>query len=164
MSCPQGYITRNAYIRKSKKGLTSSSQTKSKSIERSIRVSKGCTPDKGKPGKTRLNQRILPKPSKDRSLKKYGYTVNKSDDSRKKALREASNVYGELAVLRRLNLIRNYQSEEKNKKKMSKDVDYMSKKYKLSRNSKKSKRRSKKGSKRDSKRVSKRKNTKKSRK
>lgn len=146
MTCPQGYITRNAYIRKSKKG--------------SIRVSKGCTPDKGKPGKTRLNQRVLPKPSKDRSLTKYGYTVHKSDDSRKKALREASSVYGELAVLRRLNLIRNYQSEEKNKKKMSKDVDYMSKKYKQSRNSKKSKKRSK----RSSKKGSNRKNTKKSRK
>lgn len=126
MACPPGYITRNAYVRKSKKG--------------SVKVSRGCTPDKGKPGKTRQNQRVLPKPSKDRSLSKYGYNIHKNEQSRHKSLRDASDVYGELAVLRRLNLIRNYQSEKNNKQKMSTDVEYVSKKYKQSKGSKKSKR------------------------
>jgi len=42
------------------------------------KVGRSCTPDKGKPGKTPKSQRILPKPGKDISLSKYGYSTHKS--------------------------------------------------------------------------------------
>jgi hypothetical protein len=62
-------------------------------------------------------------------LSDYGYTVKKSEKQRKASLSRASSKEGTLQVLRRLNLIRNYTAVDKNKKKMSKDVEFLKLKY-----------------------------------
>jgi hypothetical protein len=50
--------------------------------------------------------------------------------SRQASLKKASKKNGSLRVLRRLNLIRNLTAVEKNKKKMSTDIDFLKKEYK----------------------------------
>ena len=62
-------------------------------------------------------------------LSDYGYTVAKPEAKRKASLKRASSKEGTLPVLRRLNLIRNYTSVESNKKKMSKDMEFMKLQY-----------------------------------
>lgn len=76
------------------------------------------------------SKKILPKLNKRVSLIKHGYRLKRSNSKRRQSLNKASNNYGTLPVLRRVNLIRNY--SKKNKKKystLSKDVDYMKNKY-----------------------------------
>jgi hypothetical protein len=83
----------------------------------------------------------LPKISNNMELTKYGYTLRKSAESRKKSLRSASKANKTLPVLRRLNLIRNYSKwHASNYKKLSADVEYMKNYYQMekSRNSKRS--------------------------
>ena len=82
----------------------------------------------------------LPKPGNDVHLSDVGYSLNKTQKQRRLSLDRASKKTGSLPVLRRLNLIRNLtKKESKNKKKLTKDVDYLKKKY----NSKKTKSKSK---------------------
>jgi hypothetical protein len=76
---------------------------------------------------------VLPKISKseEESLTKHGYKLSKSPTSRRKALKKATKSRGTLAVLRRVNLIRNYsKSVPINYDKLSSDVDYLKKQYK----------------------------------
>lgn len=67
----------------------------------------------------------LPKLNHTISLTKYKYHIKETTAVRQKALRDAIKEYGTLKVLRRLNLIRNYQSNPKIKKRFDKDVLYV---------------------------------------
>ena len=62
-------------------------------------------------------------------LSDYGYSLSKPQEARKSSLKRASSKEGTLQVLRRLNLIRNYTAVESNKKKMSKDMEFMKAQY-----------------------------------
>ena len=76
------------------------------------------------------SKRILPKIDKNISLSSFGYKLSKSDKTRKTSLKRASNEYGILNVLKRVNLIRNYsKSIPKNYDKLSKDVSFIKKEY-----------------------------------
>ena len=62
-------------------------------------------------------------------LSNYGYTIANTEVKRKASLKRASSKEGTLKVLRRLNLIRNYTAVPLNKKKMSKDMEFMKSEY-----------------------------------
>lgn len=85
-----------------------------------------CIKDMGKPGK---GPKTLPKPNGYIRLSKYGYAIHKSKNQRRAALRAATKDYNTLAVLRRLNLLRNFQAIPENKEIFSNDVEYMKKLY-----------------------------------
>ena len=129
MSCPKGKIERNGYTRKD-----------------GTRVSKTCVPDKGKPGKTPESEKVLPVPGDIISLSKYGYSTSKGEQTRHKALMDASRDFDNLKILQRLNLLRNYQADSRAKGVMSDDVEYMKRNYAKSK-SRKGSRKSRKGSK-----------------
>ena len=75
--------------------------------------------------------KVLPKVDLDDiHLSEYGYSLSNPEKVRKASLKRASKEAGTLKVLRRLNLIRNYTAVEKNKKKMTKDVEFLKDKYK----------------------------------
>lgn len=173
MSCSRGKIERAPYVRKahsrkahSRSAYKTASGTKVAStyvkgsyVDKTY-VPKTCVPDKGKHGKTPLEERVLPKPGKELSLSRYGYSTDLSKELRHKALMSASRDNDELVVLRRLNLLRNYQADAKAKKRMSDDVEFMKKAYvvykeKQGRGSKKNSRGGRKISKRTSKNISK---------
>lgn len=129
LKCPPKTIKRASYVRKShsRKSYRRSDGTRvSAARVRKTNVNKSCVPDKGKPGKTPESKKILPKPGDDIHLSKYGYHTDLAEETRHKALRSASRSHGSLVILRRLNLLRNYQADVKSKKIMSKDVEYMS--------------------------------------
>ena len=72
----------------------------------------------------------LPIPGKDIHLSDDGYNLSHVDNSRKRALRKSSKKHGTLNVLKRVNLIRNISKDgSKNKKTLSKDVEYLKKLY-----------------------------------
>ena len=76
--------------------------------------------------------KVLPEISKSEedSLSKHGYKLSKSPISRRKALKRAARSRGTLAVLKRVNLIRNYsKSVPKNYDKLSSDVEYLKNQY-----------------------------------
>ena len=74
--------------------------------------------------------KLLPQPSKDMDLKKFGYSTHKSKTARHISLKNASKKYGTLSVLKRLNLIRNLSRHGSPQKQiMSDDVEYMKKLY-----------------------------------
>ncbi len=116
-SCPPGKIERASYMRKSK------------SRKGSTYVPKSCVPAKGKAikrgSKTPEKEKVLPKIKKDIKLRAYGYSINKSEDMRRAALRAAIKENGKKAVTLHLNLIRNYQPDVKAKRIMSQDVEYL---------------------------------------
>lgn len=132
--CPSGYISRvaydrkghvrKAYSRKSRKGSKKTS-VKGSYVSRA-HVSRGCTPDKGAPGKTPKSRRVLPKLGKEIELGRYGYKVHSAEAARHKALRDASEAHGALKILRRLNLIANYTAEADNEQVLRDDVKYVS--------------------------------------
>ena len=62
-------------------------------------------------------------------LSKYGYSITKSIDDRRAALDAASKDNDILVVLRRLNLVRNYQSIAENKKIFDDDIEYVRELY-----------------------------------
>lgn len=77
------------------------------------------------------SKKLLPKPSDNIHLSDVGYAVHKSESARHRSLKRASKKNGALPVVRRLNLIRNLtRSGSKNKKILSKDVEYVKKIYK----------------------------------
>ncbi|BCS83394.1 putative N-acetyl transferase [Cotonvirus japonicus] len=117
--CGPGEILRKGYTRRS---YTRSDGTYVHGTD----VPPTCVPDQGEPG---YGPKTLPTPRKDMSLTRYGYSVHESNQRRHQALEAASNVYGPLPVLRRINLIRNYQAVPENKERMSDDVDFMSNLY-----------------------------------
>lgn len=118
LSCKKGEIRRKSYTRKG-----------------SIHVKAACTKAKGKAirrgSRTPSKERVLPLPSNDMSLTKFGYSTKKSDATRQLALRSAAKKYGYLVTLRHLNLVRNIQATNSDAKKiMANDVKYLSQKYK----------------------------------
>lgn len=73
---------------------------------------------------------MLPRPRKEIHLDSFGYKLKKSEKTRQASLRKASKKYGALEVEKHLNLIRNLTKKKtKNKKLLSKDVEYMKKLY-----------------------------------
>lgn len=118
MPCSKGQIVRKSYIRKS-------SKTKSKS-----KVKAKCIKDIGKKGHSK---QVLPPFSKKLSLRGYGYNLSSTAPKRHQSLEKATEKIGTLPVLRHLNLVRNYTSNDfmKNKQKLSQDVKYLQKLHKL---------------------------------
>jgi hypothetical protein len=100
-------ISKNFKIKSSKKSKKSEKSKKSKSVNR-----------------------LLPQIDSNIHLSDFGYSLDKTDKTRKTSLKRASKKEGTLLVLRRLNLIRNYTSIKSNKSKMTKDVDFLKKEYK----------------------------------
>src|SRR5438128_1687771 len=100
-ACRSGYITRSGYMRKahSRSSYKRSDGTKVRgSYVSRTKVGKACTPDKGKKGKTSKSRRILPKPGKEISLSRYGYSTDKSSVLRHNALRSATKDFKPLKV------------------------------------------------------------------
>jgi len=120
--CGKGKIKRAGYIRRAYQ------RSDGTMIARSI-VNPGCVRDMGRPGKTTDKNKTLPKPDPDIHLSTYGYYLDRPKQKRAESLRRASAVYGNLRVLRRVNLIRNLTGDEKNYKKLSNDIDYLSGRY-----------------------------------
>ncbi|XWV24647.1 putative N-acetyl transferase [Tupanvirus deep ocean] len=85
-----------------------------------------CVPDLGKPGR---GKKTLPPPDDILHLSSYGYSIHKPETVRRAALRAAAKDYDILLVLRRLNLLRNYQPIPENKEIFSKDVEFMKDMY-----------------------------------
>ncbi len=122
MPCKKGQILRKNYSRKS------SSRSKSK---KRIIVKATCIKDIGSKGH---GKKILPKPNPANSLRKFGYKLEAPKLSRHKALLKASKKLGNLPILKRVNLIRNYVPKDYplNKSKLSDDVEFLKKLYKKS--------------------------------
>lgn len=81
--------------------------------------------------KTR-SRKLLPDIKEKNMLRDQGYSTSKSSLARHRALNRAGQEYGDLQVLRHLNLARNYQHDKSSPayKKMSQDMLYLSKNYK----------------------------------
>lgn len=106
--------------RKTSKNFKKKTSKKSKSSKKMGRT---------KTGKLKV---LPPIDNQDIHLSEYGYSLDKTQAQRKTSLKRASKKEGTLKVLRRLNLIRNYTAVEANKKKMSKDMEFMKTQYKKS--------------------------------
>lgn len=117
--CSPGKIMRKGYKRSAYKRTDGT-------VVKETKVDPVCIKDQGKPGK---GPKTLPKPDDKLHLSKYGYYYKKSADARHKALRSAVKENDALKVLRRLNLLRNYQSVPEVKSVFSDDVEYMKKLY-----------------------------------
>ena len=132
MKCPPGTILRKGYVKKAhtrKSYKRGSKKIRGSYVNKSY-VSSTCIKDVGKIGKTPKNERTLPEVG-SKKLGPFGYSTKKSEQTRRKSLRDASKYYGTLSVLRHLNLVRNYQSKgTKSHKIMTNDVEYMKKLYK----------------------------------
>ncbi|MEM0353984.1 MAG: hypothetical protein QXW79_00245 [Thermoplasmata archaeon] len=89
-------------------------------------VKPSCIRDLGKVGK---GPKTLPKLDSLIHLSDYGYAIRKSAPERHAALRRAARDTNPLLVLKRLNLIRNYQPIPEIKQIFSRDVDYMKRLY-----------------------------------
>jgi hypothetical protein len=74
-------------------------------------------------------KQILPKPGDKIHLSKFGYDIHTSERKRRDSLNKASKEHDTLEILRRLNLLRNYQSDKDNKEIMTQDVEFMKRKY-----------------------------------
>lgn len=129
-SCPKGKIRRASYKRKSYERRSRGSKGKPVVYVKRTKVPSTCVPATGKAlsrgRKTPKREKVLPKPGKEVSLSRYGYSTHKSDAARHLALRNAAKDVGDLKILRRINLIRNYQANDEAKRIMSQDVEYMS--------------------------------------
>ena len=90
--CPPGKIRRKAYTRRD-----------------GTYVKSACVPDKGKPGKTPARKKVLPKPTAG-NLSKYGYSNVKNTKAavRRAALLKGVKDAGYATIIRRVNLIANY--------------------------------------------------------
>lgn len=135
-SCGEKEILRASYNRK---GYT----RKSGSHVAAAHVKASCVPATGKAirrgSKTPKAERVLPKPGKEVSLEAFGYGTHQPAHIRHKALEAASKKFGSLPILRRLNLLRNYQAHPAAKKVMAADVEFMSVLHAKGRVSRKSK-------------------------
>jgi hypothetical protein len=86
--------------------------------------------------KSKTKKKLLPRPNSAIHLKDDGYSTHKSDILRRRALTKSSQKHGSLTIMRRLNLIRNLSKKGSRQKEiMSKDVEYLKKKYSKSRKS-----------------------------
>ncbi|AVL95004.1 hypothetical protein ma618 [Moumouvirus australiensis] len=129
IKCRSGEILRKGYHRKGferREFVRSDGTIVPASYIPETYVPPTCVKDMGKPGK---GPKILPTPRGDIHFRDYGYDVHKPDRERQQALIDASNDYNPLTVLRRMNLIRNYQPVPENKERMSRDVEFLSNYY-----------------------------------
>lgn len=94
-----------------------------------VKASTYQTRDLGKPGK---GSKTLPPIPTNPRLSTYGYSLSLSTEKREIALRKAIRANGAMTIGRRLNLIRNYTANEKNKSKLSKDVEFVKRIYEKS--------------------------------
>lgn len=134
--CKSGEIEKVGYYRKGyqRKSFKRSDGTAVKSSYISnTYVPPTCIKDVGKPGK---GPKTLPKPGDEIHLTNYGYNIHRPESTRRSALRKASRDSSILLVLRRLNLLRNYQALPENKDIMTQDVEYMKQLYRPFRKSK----------------------------
>ena len=81
-----------------------------------------------------MSKTKLPELSSDISLRDFGYSTLKSTASRRLSLKKASRKKGTINVLRRLNLIRNYNINSEIEPILSSDVGFMSNMYKQVKN------------------------------
>jgi hypothetical protein len=100
--CPAGTILRKGYTRKS---YTRSDGT----FVKGSKVPPKCVKDTGLKGKTPSSKKVLPKPVKG-NLGKYGYFNIKSTNAslRRQALTKGVKKEGYATIIRRVNLIANY--------------------------------------------------------
>ena len=131
--CEPGQILRKSYNRKAhsrKSYRRGSTKVKGSYVDRA-HVPAACVKDMGKKGKTPKSKRILPKPGEKLHLSKYGYATHKASSQRHAALMRAAKESGEsmVNVLRRLNLLANYQADPVAKAAMRDDVKFMSEQY-----------------------------------
>ncbi|QGR54137.1 hypothetical protein [Moumouvirus maliensis] len=129
IKCRSGEILRKGYHRKGferREFVRSNGTIVPASYIPETYVPPTCVKDMGQPGK---GPKILPTPRGDIHFRDYGYDVHKPDRERQQALIDASNDYNPLTVLRRMNLIRNYQPVPENKERMSRDVEFLSNYY-----------------------------------
>ena len=116
MKCDKGEIVRAGYTRKA---YTRKDGTKVKAT----RVAPKCIKDRGEPGK---GPYTLPPLKDNHFLTKHGYSLSKSFEDRKKALKKAIKENGSLSVLKHLVLVRNYsKSIKKNYDKYTKDIEFV---------------------------------------
>jgi len=92
VKCPNGKILRKGYTRKD-----------------GTYVSPSCVKDMGKPGKTKPSQKVLPRPTSG-GLSQYGYEDirHKTARQRHQSLTKAVQKDGYATIVRRLNLLANY--------------------------------------------------------
>ena len=111
--CPVGKIKRVAYTRKN-----------------GTRVAAKCVKDMGAPGK---GPKTLP-PIKDKGfLTSLGYHLKLTSMERRKIIKKAVRKYGGLAVIRHINLVRNYNKNNKiPHQKYTSDLEYASELYRES--------------------------------
>jgi hypothetical protein len=109
--CPKGQIERVAYNYKKASG-------------KSIKVSKTCVTDKGKPGK---GIKIFEMPKEDVGLlSDYGYSLKKSHADRIIAIKKSMKDHPKLKILRHLNALRTLQkSNERYYNKLDKDLKWI---------------------------------------
>lgn len=134
--CGQGEILRKGYRRKGyhrNEYVRSDGTVVGESDVPGAYVPPTCVPDMGRKGR---GKKVLPPPGNEIHLSSYGYSIHKPESERHAALEAASNDYGTLKVLRRLNLLRNYQAIPDNKEIFSDDVVFMQDMYDPERKSK----------------------------
>ncbi len=120
MNCPKGQIEKSGYTRKEYR-------RKDGTLVKRTSVGATCIEDKGKKGK---GPKILPTPDPNISLRKYGYSTKKSENQRHRSLKRASKETGTLPVLRRLNLIANFNKwNPEVEHEMREDVEYLKNEY-----------------------------------
>jgi len=135
--CGPGKIKRSAYNRKAHERKSYSKTDRAGNVIRirssyvsRAHVDPACVPAKGKAilrgSKTPKAERILPKIGKEIDLHSFGYGTHVASKKRQSALEKASKKFGDLKVLRHLNLIRNYQADPSAKKVMSTDIVFLS--------------------------------------
>ena len=128
-NCGPGKIMREPYVRKS---YWRNAYTRADGVHiPRTRVAESTVPatcvlDMGNVGR---GEKVLPKPGNIIHLSAFGYSIRKSKGQRQKALLQASERYGMLKVMRRLNLLRNFQPIPKNKQLFSEDVEYLKRQY-----------------------------------
>ena len=119
MKCSSGKIKRRSY--KTKKGS---------------KVKSSCVKDRGRKGKTPKNRKVLPPLKNDIHLSKYGYSIRKTSEERRRSLLKAVKKHDTIEVLRRLVLISNYQAKDKENKrvieKFRSDIEFMRDLYRQS--------------------------------
>lgn len=76
-----------------------------------------------------MTTKSLPKVTNEISLRKSGYTIRENDQKRHNSLKKASREHGTLTVLKKLNLVRNYNKNKKAEAILSRDVNYVSDMY-----------------------------------
>jgi hypothetical protein len=96
--CEKGKIMKKGYYRHE---YTKKDGTKVKGNY----VKQSCTPNKGKPGKTTSEGKVIPKLKKG-ELSQFGYSTHSTEDERHKALLKAVEKLSYATVIRKLNAVR----------------------------------------------------------